>query len=83
MTESDVAKNCMAHGAMSARAHQRRQLRSRRHDLWSHGEMAVRIAPDVERMRAGAVMTPEEAKIALTDYIRISAPIRLTSRAEQ
>ena len=70
MTESDVAKNCMAHGAMSARAHQRRQLRSRRHDLLrSHGEMAVRIAPDVERMRAGAGMTPEEAKIALTDYI--------------
>jgi hypothetical protein len=34
-----------------------------------HGEMAVQIAPDVERTRAGAVMTPEEAKIALTDYI--------------
>ena len=34
-----------------------------------HGEMAVQIAPDVKRTRAGAVMTPEEAKIALTDYI--------------
>ena len=34
-----------------------------------HGEMAVQIAPDVKRIRAGAVMTPEEAKIALTDYI--------------
>jgi Lipocalin-like domain len=34
-----------------------------------HGEMAVQIAPDVERRRAGSAMTPEEAKIALTDYI--------------
>ena len=34
-----------------------------------HGEMAVQIAPDVKRRRAGLVMTPEEAKIALTDYI--------------
>ena len=34
-----------------------------------HGEMAVQIAPDVERKRAGDVTTPEEAKIALTDYI--------------
>ena len=34
-----------------------------------HGEMAVQIAPDVERRRAGAEMTPEEAKIALKDYI--------------
>jgi Lipocalin-like domain len=34
-----------------------------------HGEMAVQIAPNVKRTRAGAVMTPEEAKIALTDYI--------------
>jgi hypothetical protein len=32
-------------------------------------EMAVQIAPDVERKRAGAMMTAEEAKIALTDYI--------------
>jgi Lipocalin-like domain len=34
-----------------------------------HGEMAVQIAPDVTRTRAGAVMTPEEAKTALADYI--------------
>src|SRR5262245_6447108 len=34
-----------------------------------HGEMSVQIAPDVERKRAGAVMTPDEAKIAVTDYI--------------
>ena len=34
-----------------------------------HGEMAVQIAPDVKRTRAGAVMTPEEAFAALKDYI--------------
>jgi hypothetical protein len=34
-----------------------------------YGEMAVQVAPDVNRTRAGAAMTPEEAKIALTDYI--------------
>src|SRR5262245_8238351 len=34
-----------------------------------HGEMSVQIAPDVERKKAGAVMTPDEAKIAVTDYI--------------
>jgi hypothetical protein len=34
-----------------------------------HGEMSVQVAPDVKRMRAGTVMTPEEAKIALTGYI--------------
>ena len=34
-----------------------------------YGEIAVQIAPDVERKRAGDAMTPEEAKIALTDYI--------------
>jgi hypothetical protein len=34
-----------------------------------HGEMAVQIAPDIERKRAGAEMTPDEAKAALTDYI--------------
>ena len=34
-----------------------------------HGEMAVQIAPDVKRTRAGAVMTPEEAFVALKDYI--------------
>ena len=34
-----------------------------------HGEMSVQIAPDVKRSRAGAAMTPEEARLALTDYI--------------
>jgi len=34
-----------------------------------HGEMSVQVAPDVKRTRAGAVMTPEEAKIAVTDYV--------------
>ena len=34
-----------------------------------HGEMSVQVAPDVKRKRAGAVMTPDEAKIALTNYI--------------
>ncbi len=34
-----------------------------------HGEMSVQVAPDVERRRVGAMMTPEEAKTALTDYI--------------
>ncbi len=34
-----------------------------------HGEMAVQIAPDVERKRAGAAMTPDEAFVALKDYI--------------
>ncbi len=34
-----------------------------------HGEMSVQVAPDVKRQRAGAVMTADEAKIALTDYI--------------
>jgi hypothetical protein len=36
-----------------------------------HGEMAVQIAPDVERKRAGAVMTPEEAFIALKGLYRL------------
>jgi len=34
-----------------------------------YGEMSVQIAPDVERTRAGREMTPDEAKIAVTDYI--------------
>ena len=34
-----------------------------------HGEMAVQIAPDVERKKAGAAMTPEEAFVAVKDYI--------------
>ena len=35
----------------------------------SHGEMAVQIAPDANRARAGAVMTPDEAFTAVKDYI--------------
>jgi hypothetical protein len=34
-----------------------------------HGEMAVQIAPDVKRTRAGAMMTPDEAFTAVKDYI--------------
>ncbi len=34
-----------------------------------HGEMSVQIAPDVARPRAGKVMTPDEAFVALKDYI--------------
>jgi Lipocalin-like domain len=34
-----------------------------------HGEMAVQIAPDVKRTRAGAAMTPQEALTAVKDYI--------------
>jgi Lipocalin-like domain len=34
-----------------------------------HGEMAVQIAPDVKRTRAGTVMTPQEAFTAVKDYI--------------
>jgi lipocalin-like protein len=34
-----------------------------------HGEMAVQIAPDVKRARAGAVMTPQEAFTAVKDYV--------------
>ena len=33
------------------------------------GEMAVQIAPDVKRTRAGTVMTPQEAFAAVKDYI--------------
>ena len=33
------------------------------------GHMSVQIAPDVERKKAGAVMTPDEARIAVADYI--------------
>ncbi len=46
-----------------------------------HGEMAVQIAPDVKRPRAGAVMTPEEAKIALTDYIAYFGTYTIDERA--
>jgi len=34
-----------------------------------HGEMSVQIAPDIERPKAGAVMTADEAKIAVSSYI--------------
>jgi len=34
-----------------------------------HGEMAVQVAPDVERKRTGAVATPDEAALAITGYI--------------
>jgi hypothetical protein len=34
-----------------------------------HGEMAVQIAPDVKRARAGTAMTPQEAFTAVKDYI--------------
>ena len=34
-----------------------------------YGEMAVQIAPDFERTRAGAEITAEEAFVALKDYI--------------
>ncbi len=34
-----------------------------------HGEMSVQIAPDVVRPRAGEMMTPDEAFIAVKDYI--------------
>jgi hypothetical protein len=36
-----------------------------------HGEMAVQIAPDVNRSRAGALMTPQEAFTAIKDYIAL------------
>jgi hypothetical protein len=47
-----------------------------------HGEMAVQIAPDVTRRRAGAVMTPEEAKIALTDYIAYFGTYTIDAQTE-
>jgi Lipocalin-like domain len=47
-----------------------------------HGEMAVQIAPDVKRARAGALMTPEEAKIALTDYIAYFGTYTVDARTE-
>ena len=46
-----------------------------------HGEMAVQIAPDVARKRAGKVMTAEEAKIALTDYIAYFGTYSVDERA--
>jgi hypothetical protein len=46
-----------------------------------HGEMAVQVAPDIRRKRAGAVMTAEEAKIALTDYIAYFGTYTIDERA--
>jgi hypothetical protein len=46
-----------------------------------HGEMAVQIAPDVARKRAGAEMTPEEAKIAVKDYIAYFGTYSIDERA--
>jgi len=47
-----------------------------------HGEMSVQVAPDVKRKRAGAAMTPEEAKIALTDYIAYFGTYTIDEQAE-
>jgi len=47
----------------------------------AHGEMAVQIAPDVERKRAGKVMTAEEAKVALTDYIAYFGTYSIDAKA--
>jgi hypothetical protein len=41
----------------------------------------VQIAPDVERKRAGKVMTAEEAKLALTDYIAYFGTYSVDARA--
>jgi Lipocalin-like domain len=46
-----------------------------------HGEMAVQIAPDVERKRTGAVMTGEEARTALLDYIAYFGSYTIDERA--
>ncbi len=46
-----------------------------------HGEMSVQVTPDVKRARAGAAMTPDEAKIALTDYIAYFGTYTLDERA--
>ena len=46
-----------------------------------HGEMAVQIAPDVERKKAGAVMTADEAKIAVTNYVAYFGTYTIDERA--
>jgi hypothetical protein len=46
-----------------------------------HGEMAVQIAPDVKRRRAGAAMTAEEAQIAVKDYIAYFGTYTVDERA--
>ena len=60
--------------ALRRHANKRRELRSRANPkgmihYGPHGEMAVQIAPDVERKRAGEVIIPDEAFVALKDYI--------------
>jgi len=46
-----------------------------------HGEMSVQVAPDVKRTRAGAVMTPEEAFVALKDYIAYFGTYSIDAKA--
>jgi len=46
-----------------------------------HGEMSVQIAPDIERPKAGAVMTPDEAKIAVSNYIAYFGTYTLDEKA--
>ena len=46
-----------------------------------HGEMSVQIAPDVARTRAANVMTPDEAFIALKDYIAYFGTYTLDEKA--
>ena len=45
------------------------------------GHMAVQIAPDRERKKAGKEATPEEAKAALTDYIAYFGTYTVDERA--
>jgi hypothetical protein len=47
-----------------------------------HGEMSVQVAPDIKRARDGAVMTAEEARIALTDYIAYFGTYTVDARTE-
>src|SRR4051794_3368671 len=45
------------------------------------GERAVQTARDGERNRAGAEMTPDEAKAALPDYIPFFGPYTIDEKA--
>jgi hypothetical protein len=45
------------------------------------GEMSVQVAPDVRRTRADTEMTPEEAKIAIKDYIAYFGTYTVDERA--
>jgi Lipocalin-like domain len=45
------------------------------------GHMAVQIAPDRERKKAGREPTPEETKAALTDYIAYFGTYTIDERA--